>query len=74
MFYDFSPGRIVNVTSVRALVPLPYAAPYAMTKYAGEGFSDILRLEMRKWGVKVIIVEPGHFGGATGCIEVRLSH
>ena len=43
-----------------------------MCKYAVEGFSDILRLEMRKWGVKVVIVQPGHFGGATKCIEVSV--
>jgi 3-hydroxybutyrate dehydrogenase len=42
---------------------------YAITKYGGEAFSDILRLEMRKFGVKVIIVEPGNFSGITGILS-----
>ena len=48
----------------------PFIGAYAMTKHAGEVFSDVLRLEMRKWGVGVSIIEPGNFGGATGIIDV----
>jgi 3-hydroxybutyrate dehydrogenase len=39
-----------------------------MTKWAGEALSDILRREMYRFGVKVIIIEPGHFGGITGML------
>ncbi|XP_046352507.2 D-beta-hydroxybutyrate dehydrogenase, mitochondrial-like [Haliotis rufescens] len=62
-------GRVVNVTSVKGRFALPSNAAYSMTKWAGENFSDTLRLEMKKFGVKVIIMEPGHFGGATGCLN-----
>ena len=37
-----------------------------MMKWAGEAFSDILRREMSRFGVKVVIIEPGDFGGLTG--------
>lgn len=47
----------------------PVASAYTMAKYAGEAFSDGLRLEMRKFGVKVVVVEPGNFGGATGMLN-----
>ncbi|XP_046560896.1 D-beta-hydroxybutyrate dehydrogenase, mitochondrial-like [Haliotis rubra] len=62
-------GRIVNVTSVKGRFALPSNAAYSMTKWAGENLSDTLRLEMKRFGVKVIIMEPGHFGGATGCLN-----
>jgi len=60
------------MTSVKGLCVVPFTAAYAMTKYALEAFSDALRLEMYKFGVTVSIVEPGHFGGATESINVRL--
>lgn len=49
----------------------PVASAYTMAKYAGEAFSDGLRLEMRKFGVKVVVVEPGNFGGATGMLNEK---
>ena len=62
-------GRVVNVTSVRGRCIFPTASAYCMTKYGAEAFSDALRLEMIKFGVKVIIVEPSNFGGATGMLQ-----
>lgn len=62
-------GRILNVTSVKGRVGTPQTAVYTMTKYAGEGFADVLRIEMRQWGVKVILIEPGNFGGATSILK-----
>lgn len=66
-----SKGRVVNVTSVRGRCVFPVASAYSMAKYAGEAFSDGLRLEMRKFGVKVVVVEPGNFGGATGMLNEK---
>ena len=60
----------MNVTSVKGRISEAYNAAYCMTKFAGETFSDILYLEMVKFGVGVSIIEPGNFGGATGCLEV----
>lgn len=62
-------GRIINTTSVKGRISLPKNGAYGITKYGGEAFSDILRLEMRQFGVKVIVIEPGNFGGATGMLN-----
>ncbi|KAK7507642.1 hypothetical protein BaRGS_00001577, partial [Batillaria attramentaria] len=55
-------GRIVNVTSVHGKISAPRWSAYSVTKFAGETFSDITRLEMAQFGVKVVIIEPGAFG------------
>ncbi|XP_078612628.1 D-beta-hydroxybutyrate dehydrogenase, mitochondrial-like isoform X1 [Branchiostoma floridae x Branchiostoma japonicum] len=58
-------GRVVNITSVEGLRAGPMTGAYSMTKAASEFFTDSLRHEMHKWGVKVVIVEPGSFARAT---------
>ena len=52
-------GRIVNVSSVLGLVGIPWRGPYVATKFALEGLTDVLRLEMHGTGVHVILIEPG---------------
>ncbi|SHJ64750.1 Short-chain dehydrogenase [Nocardiopsis flavescens] len=52
-------GRIVNVTSVGGRVHTPLGAWYHGTKFALEGMSDVLRLELRRFGVDVVVVRPG---------------
>jgi NAD(P)-dependent dehydrogenase (short-subunit alcohol dehydrogenase family) len=54
-----SRGRIVNISSVSARIALPFAAPYAASKFALEGFSDSLRRELAGTGVEVILIQPG---------------
>jgi short-subunit dehydrogenase len=51
----------------------PYAAAYAMTKYATAAFSDVLRLEMKKFDVCVAVIEPGDFADTTESVNVSLS-
>ncbi|MCC6126940.1 MAG: SDR family oxidoreductase [Pirellulales bacterium] len=52
-------GRIVNVSSVNGAFAAPYLGPYAASKFALEALSDALRIELRQWGIKVIVVAPG---------------
>ena len=52
-------GRIVNVSSIGGKLVFPGGGPYHGTKHAVEAISDALRFEVRPFGVKVIIVEPG---------------
>ncbi|MEZ4734186.1 MAG: SDR family oxidoreductase [Caldilineaceae bacterium] len=52
-------GRIVNMSSVAGLAASPFLGPYAASKYALEALSDALRLELRPWGIHVVLVEPG---------------
>lgn len=52
-------GRIVQNSSVLGLVTLPYRGAYVATKFALEGLSDTLRLELRDTGIWVSLIEPG---------------
>jgi NAD(P)-dependent dehydrogenase (short-subunit alcohol dehydrogenase family) len=52
-------GRIVNVSSIGGKFYEPFGAWYHATKFAVEGFSDSLRLELRPFGIDVVIIEPG---------------
>lgn len=52
-------GRIVNCSSVLGLVTAPWRGAYVATKFALEGLTDTLRVEMRDTPVKVILLEPG---------------
>jgi NAD(P)-dependent dehydrogenase (short-subunit alcohol dehydrogenase family) len=52
-------GRIVNVGSIGGKFYEPLGAWYHATKFAVEGFSDSLRLELAPYGIQVVIVEPG---------------
>ena len=52
-------GRIVNISSVLGLVGIPWRGAYAASKFALEGLTDILRLEMADTPVRVILIEPG---------------
>lgn len=52
-------GRIVNIGSISGRIASPYLGPYCASKFAVRSFSDSLRREMRPFGVKVILVEPG---------------
>jgi NAD(P)-dependent dehydrogenase (short-subunit alcohol dehydrogenase family) len=52
-------GRIVNITSIGGLVATPFYGPYAASKFALEAVSDCLRTELRPWGIKTIVIEPG---------------
>ena len=52
-------GRIVNISSVGGKLGEPFGAWYHATKYAVEGLSDSLRMELRQFGVDVVIIEPG---------------
>jgi len=52
-------GKIVNVSSMGGKFGEPFAAWYHASKYALEGLSDCLRIELAPFGVDVILVEPG---------------
>jgi NAD(P)-dependent dehydrogenase (short-subunit alcohol dehydrogenase family) len=53
-------GRVINVSSVQGLVPAPFAALYAATKHAIEGYSESLDHEVREYGIRVLLVEPAY--------------
>ena len=52
-------GRIIQNSSVLGLVAMPYRGAYNATKFAIEGLSDTLRLELKGTGIHVSLIEPG---------------
>ena len=52
-------GRIANVTSIGGRVSIPHLVPYSAAKFAAVGFSEGLRAELAKDGIKVTTVVPG---------------
>ncbi|EPE97149.1 oxidoreductase [Rhizobium grahamii] len=52
-------GRVVNISSILGLIPSPYNAFYASTKHAIEGYSESLDHEVRGFGIRVLLVQPG---------------
>lgn len=55
-------GRVVNISSVLGLVGIPWRGAYVATKFALEGLTDVLRIEMADTPVKVVLIEPGPIG------------
>lgn len=64
-------GRILNVSSCGGRFATPNRAAYCPSKFAVEAFSDILRLETQCFGIRVCIIEPCHYGGATKILEAQ---
>ena len=62
-------GRIINVSSIGGVMGLPYQGFYSASKFAIEGFSEALAAEVKRFGIEVVLVEPGDF--ATGFTAQR---
>jgi NAD(P)-dependent dehydrogenase (short-subunit alcohol dehydrogenase family) len=54
-------GHIVNISSLAGVLGLPFSGLYSASKFALEGMSESLRLEVRRFGVRVVLIEPGDF-------------
>jgi NAD(P)-dependent dehydrogenase (short-subunit alcohol dehydrogenase family) len=52
-------GRIVFLSSIGGRIAFPFGGPYHASKFATEAIGDVFRQELRPWGLKVAIVEPG---------------
>jgi len=53
-------GRIVNISSVVGFLPAPYMGIYAASKHALEGYTETLDHEVRRFGVRALLVEPAY--------------
>jgi NAD(P)-dependent dehydrogenase (short-subunit alcohol dehydrogenase family) len=54
-------GTIINFSSIGGLMGLPFQAFYSAGKFAIEGFSEALRMEVRMFNIKVVVINPGDF-------------
>lgn len=62
-------GLIVNIGSVAGLFALPFQSMYSATKYAVEAMTEALRMEVRPFGIKVSLIDPGDV--STGFTKAR---
>ncbi|MDA1650809.1 MULTISPECIES: oxidoreductase [unclassified Bacillus cereus group] len=54
-------GKIINISSISGQIGFPGLSPYVSSKYALEGWSESLRLEVKPFGIDVALVEPGSY-------------
>ena len=54
-------GTIINFSSIGGLMGLPFQAFYSAGKFAIEGFSEALRMEVKQFNIKVVLINPGDF-------------
>ena len=52
-------GRIINISSIAGKVVLPFCGWYRVSKYSVEALSDSLRMEVKPFGIDVVLIEPG---------------
>ena len=64
-------GKIINITSIGGKIYEPLGSWYHASKFAVEGLSDCLRLELQPFGIDVIIVEPGPVRTEWGLIAIE---
>ncbi len=53
-------GRIINMSSISGKMAVPLFGPYSSSKFALEGMTDALRLEVYPFGIDAILIEPGY--------------
>ena len=54
-------GTIINFSSIGGLMGLPFQPFYSASKFAIEGFSEALRMEVKQFKIKVVLINPGDF-------------
>jgi short-subunit dehydrogenase len=54
-------GTIINISSLGGIMGIPFQGIYSATKFAIEGYSEALRMELKHSGIKVVIINPGDF-------------
>lgn len=54
-----TPGRIINIGSIVSELNIPYLSGYNASKAAIQSFSETMRREVERWGIKVSLIKPG---------------
>ena len=64
-------GLLIVIGSIAGRVSIPMQSQYSSSKYALEAFTDAVRMEMKKYGVRAVIIEPGDT--RTGFTDARVT-
>lgn len=64
-------GRIVNTSSIAGKIVLPFGGWYNVSKFSVEALSDALRMEVKPFGIDVVLIEPGGIKTDWGIIAAR---
>ena len=64
-------GKIINMSSMGGRLYTPFGAWYHATKHALEGWSDCLRIELKDFGIDVILIEPGAINTDFGSVMME---
>lgn len=64
-------GRIINTSSIAGKMVIYMGGWYNVTKFAVEAFSDALRMEMKPFGIDVVMIEPGAIKTEWGVIAAK---
>lgn len=52
-------GRVITVGSVGSWITMPFGGPLCSSKHAVRSLNDALRMELKPWGMEVVLIEPG---------------
>jgi short-subunit dehydrogenase len=63
-------GKIINISSIGGKIALPLGGWYHASKFAIEGLSDSLRMEVKPFGIDVVVIEPGGVKSEWGDIAI----
>lgn len=67
-------GCIINISSIGGEVGLPFRGIYSASKFAVEGMTEALRMELRPFGVRTVIIQPGDFNTNIGADRPTIDH
>ncbi|WP_083561360.1 oxidoreductase [Bacillus altitudinis] len=56
-----SGAKILNMSSISGLIGMPALSPYVSSKFALEGYTESLRIELAAFGIQAALIEPGSF-------------
>ncbi len=54
-------GCIINISSIGGVMGIPFQGAYSASKFALEGMTEALRIEVKPFGIRVVLIEPGDF-------------
>jgi len=52
-------GYVINIGSIGGVIAIPYQGLYSASKFALEGLTECLRMEVKSFGIRVVLIEPG---------------